>query len=110
MTSRQIAEMLSTNPVVVRRIMGRLRECGYVHSRKGRSGGWLLACSLRDVTLLEIYRVFGETSLFAIGLTDEHSNCVIEKSINAELEAVMNDAEALMLSRFGEITLDIMKN
>lgn len=108
MTSAQIAAILSTNPVVVRRIMGMLRECGYVDVTKGRSGGWSLACSLSDVTLLDIHNLLGETSLFTIGLTDEHSNCAIEKAVNAELEAVMNEAEALVLARFGEISLNIL--
>ena len=108
MTSAQIAQMLSTNPVVVRRTMGLLRESGYVQSSKGRNGGWLLTRPLSEITLLDIHNVLNETSLFTIGLTDEHRNCPIEKSINAALEGVMQEAEALLLTRFGEITLDIL--
>lgn len=108
MTSSQIAEMLSTNPVVVRRIMGVIREFGYVRSVKGKNGGWSLAKPLNEITLLDIYKVFGESSLFTIGLTDEHTDCLIEKSINFELQSVMKDAEDLMLTRFSEITLDIL--
>ena len=33
-TSERLAEMMSTNPVVVRRIMAGLREAGFVHSEK----------------------------------------------------------------------------
>ncbi len=108
-TSRQISEMLSTNPVVVRQLMGKLRECGYVRATQGRSGGWTLARALMDITFLEIYQIFGDTSLFTIGLTDEHSDCLIEKSINAELETAMGDASALLLARFGELTLDRLR-
>lgn len=108
MTSAQIAEMLSTNPVVVRRIMGLLRESGYVQSAKGRDGGWSLARPLRDITLLDIHSAFGESSLFTIGLTDEHPDCLIEKSINVALQSVMKDAEILIKKRFSEITLDVL--
>lgn len=108
MTSAQIAEMLSTNPVVVRRIMGLLRESGYVQSAKGRDGGWSLARPLRDITLLDIHNAFGESSLFTIGLIDEHSNCLIEKSINVALQSVMEDAEILIKKRFSEVTLDML--
>lgn len=106
MTSAHIAQMLSTNPVVVRRIMGGLRDAGYVRTIKGRGGGWMLACPLSSITLLDIYNIFNETSLFTIGLTDEHSDCFIEGNINKELGNIMNDASDLMLGRFGEVTLD----
>ncbi|MBU2985715.1 Rrf2 family transcriptional regulator [Saccharophagus degradans] len=107
-TSTQIAKMQSTNPVVVRRTMGLLREHGYVESTKGRNGGWAISRPLSDITLLDIHRAFGESSLFTIGLTDEHAHCPIEKSINESLGAVMNETETLLLKRFGEITLDAL--
>ena len=107
--SDYIATMLSTNPVVVRRMMGALRDKGYVRSTQGRSGGWMLACALDKVTLLDIHSAFGETSLFTIGLTDEHQNCPIEKSIHQALESVLDEAESMVLKRFGEITLDRLK-
>ena len=34
--------------------------------------------------------------------------CPIEHAVNAALKDVMNEAEAFMLERFGEITLDIL--
>ncbi|MBA3988145.1 MAG: transcriptional regulator [Idiomarina sp.] len=105
-TSEQMAEMISTNPVVVRRTMALLREANYVTSTKGHHGGWKLAKPLADITLLDIHNALGEGSIFTIGLTDEHSECVIEQAVNAALKDVMNEAEALMLKRFGQITLN----
>jgi DNA-binding IscR family transcriptional regulator len=37
-TSAQAAQMLHTNPVVVRRTMAGLREAGFVRSEKGHAG------------------------------------------------------------------------
>jgi len=104
-TSESIAKMLTTNPVVVRRTMALLRECGYVAAVKGHKGGWSLSCSLSDITLLDIHRALGERSVFTIGLTDEHNNCLIEHAVNRALDGAMKDAEALLLQRFGEVTL-----
>ncbi|HYE44453.1 MAG TPA: Rrf2 family transcriptional regulator, partial [Caulobacter sp.] len=39
MTSDAIAQMLGTNPAVVRRTMAGLRDAGYVRSEKGHGGG-----------------------------------------------------------------------
>ncbi|ALS97903.1 Rrf2 family transcriptional regulator [Lacimicrobium alkaliphilum] len=105
-TSERMAEMISTNPVVVRRTMALLREAGYVTSAKGHNGGWQLVKPLKSITLLDIHQALGEGRIFTIGLTDEHSQCVIEQAVNAALKDVMNEAEALMLQRFGQITLD----
>jgi len=105
-TSEQMAEMITTNPVVVRRTMALLRKANYVTSSKGHHGGWLLAKPLSSITLLDIHHALGEGSIFTIGLTDEHSHCVIEQAVNAALKDVMDEAEALMLKRFGQITLN----
>ena len=41
-TSTTLAQCLMTNPVVVRRVLGELREAGLVISTKGHDGGWRL--------------------------------------------------------------------
>lgn len=104
-TSDTLAKMLNTNPVVVRRTMALLRERGYVKSTKGHSGGWSLAKRLDEITLLDIHQALSESSVFAIGLTDEHNECPIEHAVNRTLKDALNEAEALLLKRFGEIPL-----
>ena len=54
MTSESLAKAMDTNPVVIRRILGGLRDQGYVRSEKGHGGGWTLACDLARVTLRDI--------------------------------------------------------
>lgn len=108
-TSETIAEMLSTNPVVVRRMLALLRDQEYVHSTKGHNGGWMLAKPLGSITLLDIHNAFGDSSLFTVGLTDEHTNCPIEIAVNNALKEVMDEAEKLMLKRFGDIHLSVLE-
>ena len=105
-TSEKIATMLNTNPVVVRRTMAGLRDKGYVTSVKGHGGGWSLAMSLSDITLLDIHNAIGESSVFTIGLSDEHTSCPIEIAVNQAISDVLIEAEALLLERFRDVTLD----
>ena len=104
-TSDNIAEMLNTNPVVVRRTMALLKEKGYVRSEKGHRGGWTLAKPLADITLLDIHKALGSSSLFAIGLSTDHPECLVEQTVNAALTEAFDAAQALLLKRLESVTL-----
>jgi DNA-binding IscR family transcriptional regulator len=104
-TSELLAKAMGTNPVVIRRIMAGLRDHGYVRSEKGHGGGWTLACNLSQVTLRDIYDALGCPSLLAIGNRTDAPGCLVEQAVNAALGKAFNDAETLLLSRFGEVTL-----
>lgn len=104
-TSAKLSQMLSTNAVVIRRIMSGLRQQGYVQSEKGHGGGWTLSCELSQVTLRDIYVALGSPSLLAIGNRTESPDCLVEQAVNAALQQTFDDAEELLLSRFDEITL-----
>ncbi|VWC60539.1 Rrf2 family transcriptional regulator [Burkholderia contaminans] len=108
MTSEAIATMLCTNPVVVRRLLGGLRDCGYVQSEKGHGGGWVLSVALDDITLLDVYRAVGEPPLFSDLVTDDEAECLVEQAVNAHLSATLKEAETTLLARFGEVTLGML--
>lgn len=107
-TSEVLARAMNTNPVVIRRIMAGLRDAGYVRSEKGHGGGWELACDLTKVTLRDIYNALGSPSLLAIGNRTETPGCLVEQAVNAALSDAFHDAEALLLSRFGKVTLAML--
>ncbi|TXR54231.1 Rrf2 family transcriptional regulator [Reinekea thalattae] len=107
-TSEFLANILRTNPVVVRRTMSGLREKGYVTSVKGHGGGWRLNVALEDITLLDIHNALGESSVFCIGLSDEHTECKIEQAVNREISSALNAAEQQLLTRFGEVSLAVL--
>lgn len=104
-TSEVLAKAMDTNPVVIRRVMAGLRDQGYVQSAKGHGGGWTLACDLSKVTLRDIYTALGSPTLLAIGNRTETPGCLIEEAVNAALNQSFEDAEALLLSRLGEVTI-----
>lgn len=108
LTSETLARAMNTNPVVIRRIMAGLRDQGYVRSEKGHGGGWTLACDLSAVTLRDIYTALGCPSLLAMGNRTEAPGCLVEQAVNVNLNQAFLDAEALLLSRFGEVTLAML--
>lgn len=104
-TSEALARAMSTNPVVIRRIMAGLRDRGYVRSEKGHGGGWTIDCDLATVTLRDIYDALGRPELLAMGNRTEAPGCLVEQAVNAALGEAFDEAEALLLRRFGEISL-----
>jgi DNA-binding IscR family transcriptional regulator len=104
-TSEQIAVMLETNAVVVRRTMAGLRNSGYVKSSIGQGGGWTIACDMTKTTLLDIYMAVGGTRLVAIGVDKANPSCAVERVVNAAVSEAILEAERLLLMRLGEISL-----
>lgn len=108
-TSETLARAMATNPVVIRRIMAGLRDRGYVRSEKGHGGGWTLARDLGEVTLRDVYEALGKPELLAMGNRTEAPGCLLEQSVNAALGQAFEDAEALLLRRFGDVTLAALR-
>ena len=104
-TSEWLAQAMQTNPVVIRRLMAGLREAGFVASAKGHGGGWLLCCSLENITLRDIHEAVGAPELLAVGHREESPGCLVEQAVNAALEQAYQDAEIMLLARLGSVTL-----
>lgn len=100
-TSETIAQMLHTNPVVVRRTMAGLRDAGYVTSTGGPGGGWLLACDLDALTVADVCEAIGHASLFAFGPADDNRACPVEAAVNRHIGEALGAAESELLRVFG---------
>lgn len=105
LTSGQLAMAMQTNPVVIRRILGGLRDAGFVRSEKGHGGGWTIARDLAAITMRDIYDAIGRPNLMAMGNRTEAPGCLIEQAVNAALDSSFRAAGALLLDRFGQVTL-----
>lgn len=105
MTSEALAPKLDTNPVVLRRTMGHLREAGIVRSEKGRGGGWSLARPLGLITLADVYDALAITNPFGIGWRSPSPNCLLERTANDAIGAALADAEATLKARLRLVTV-----
>lgn len=110
LTSEQLAGFMKTNPVVVRRTMAGLRKSGIVVSEKGHGGGWRLARAIAEITLADVHAALGSPALLAFGNRNENPQCLVEWAVNARLVDTMTEAQALVLSRLGAITLADIRN
>ncbi len=107
-TSEQLARAMDTNPVVVRRILAGLRRVGYVQSSKGHGGGWTIARDLGEISLRDVYDALGRPPLLAIGNRTEAPGCLVEQAVNAALDSAFYEAEAVLLARLGDVSLEAL--
>jgi DNA-binding IscR family transcriptional regulator len=107
-TSETIAQMLHTQPSLVRRTMAALRAAGYVESIAGPGGGWALRCELGDLTVRDVYAAIASRSAFAIGTADDNPACPVESAVNRFLDDALSSAEDELLRRFAQMRLSVI--
>ena len=104
-TSEVLAIAMQTHPVVLRRLMAGLRDAGFVVSEKGHGGGWVLSCPLDRITLGDVYQALGAPPLVSLGFREDQPTCLVALAVNDALAGAAQEAEALLLKRFGAVTL-----
>nr|WP_319391591.1 Rrf2 family transcriptional regulator [uncultured Cohaesibacter sp.] len=105
LTSEMIGKMLGTNPSLVRRTMAGLRKAGMVESIKGHGGGWILAKSLDQITLAEVYDALGTPTLFAVGVSGDRPDCLLERAANVATVNALDKARESFLSELKAVTV-----
>ena len=106
MTSTTLARCLMTNPVVVRRVLGTLREAGIVTASKGHDGGWRLLRPAAEISLRQIYAAIGESLLIRTESDPGDIQCGIVRTVNSVMGDFLADAEALLAARLERVSLD----
>lgn len=90
-TSDEMAGVLNTNPVVIRRLLAQLRSAGLVASLRGKTGGYQLERPPADISLLDVFlAVEGDrVDFFALAQRDNRPGCEpIANSIQQTLHPI----------------------
>ncbi|GHF00363.1 Rrf2 family transcriptional regulator [Streptomyces spiralis] len=105
LTSTEIADSLDSNPVLVRRILGHLRDAHLIWSTEGRGGGWSLARSPRDITLYDAYAAVEEGQVFSRHTHPPSRACEVGRNIGDLLDAEFRSAERALEEQLGRTTI-----
>lgn len=103
-TSADIADHAGTNPVVVRRVLGKLREAGLLTSEKGHAGGWRLARKPQDISLADVYLALDER-LVASDKIGEAPACSVEHALHKRVFSVLEEIEQSLVQKLGETSI-----
>ncbi|MDR4938406.1 Rrf2 family transcriptional regulator [Rossellomorea marisflavi] len=109
-SSDQIAQSVTTNPVVIRRLSGDLKKAGLLTSQAGVPG-FNLTRDPKDITLLDIYKAVNmERELFSIH-DKPNPKCPVGKRIQGTLDETFKSVQTAMENELNEQTLkDIMNH
>lgn len=104
-TSDMIAASVNTNAVVIRRILGTLRESNIVTSQSGACGGWYLKRKPQAISLREVYRSLESDPLFAMPRNPGNTHCKIGRYMQTVLDGHFKDAERAAEAELEHVSL-----
>ncbi|WP_405982708.1 Rrf2 family transcriptional regulator [Streptomyces sp. NBC_00158] len=104
-TSEQIAASVNTNPVVIRRTLGSLRDAGLVESRRGQGAGWRLARAPESITLRDVHLAVEPEPLIPLHASPPNRECPVARGIPAVLREVYDRAEEAMRAELAAVTV-----
>src|SRR3954468_21966325 len=105
-TSERIAASVNTHPVVVRRIVGVLRNAGMVTVQPGVGGGATLAREPDDITLLDVYRAVEDgDELFSLHQSEPSRSCNVGGNIRDVLRPIFCTAHRAMESVLAQVSI-----
>lgn len=104
-TSELLANSLSTNPAVVRRLLGALTKAGLTSSQLGKGGGSMLARGPKKITLADIYRAVETPGLVAMPRATPNPSCPVSGAVGPVLDQVGHVAEAAFMAALEAVSL-----
>ncbi|WP_424767615.1 RrF2 family transcriptional regulator [Paenibacillus sp. sgz302251] len=105
-SSEAIARNVGTNPTRIRKVMSILRKHGFVTTKEGIGGGYILNCEPQEVTLADIYRALSGGTLkphWCSGNPEE--DCVISANIQGVMDHFFHEAEQHYVAYLEQNTL-----
>ena len=86
--STELGESIGTNPVVVRRIVGRLKEFGLIKVKQGIGGGYFLGRPPASISLWDIYLAMKKENPFRCKIGN------VEDAVSADLPEALEETFA----------------
>lgn len=100
-TSADLAEVLHTNPVVIRRILSSLQQADLIVSQKGPSGGSKLTRPAKSITLAEVHRALESSGKLNL----PKSSGTVASKIHGAISKAYRDCHRAFEAELDKVTL-----
>jgi DNA-binding IscR family transcriptional regulator len=106
LTSEQIAASLASHPVLVRRVLGPLRDAGVVNvSGRGPNAAWSLGHPAAEISLLDVYDALGREPAFNLHPHEPNLECPVGFGIRPVLSQVYVDVDNAIAGQLEQRTI-----
>ena len=105
-TSNFLAGSVGANPVIVRNVMGNLKESGIIAISQGKSG-ISLAKELSNITFYDVYKAVDcvdDSGLFHFH-ENPNINCPVGKNIHIAMDEKLQKVQSVMENELSRITM-----
>lgn len=103
--SAEIAASVSTNPVVIRRLLSALVKARLVKAQKGATGGFSLASAATNISLLDVYRAVEPNPSHGLDRFTPNHRCPVGAKIETILHGIFFKAQAGMEGELARVRL-----
>ena len=109
LTSERIARSVGCNPVMIRTLLGKLKEAGLVDIHRG-TGGAVLRKEPKDITVWDVYHAVDPDSIkhFIGKHSHPYSQCSVGQQIENILEIPYEKVRKAVRQAMAETTLEDM--
>jgi len=101
--SNELAASIGTNPVVVRRIVSRLKEFGIIKVKVGLGGGYVLGRTSGNISLWDIYLAMRKDNPFKLRIGNPED--ALSTTLPVALEETLADTEYAMKKPLGNTSV-----
>ncbi|WP_154985246.1 Rrf2 family transcriptional regulator [Paenibacillus xylanexedens] len=110
--SEDLSQSVGTHPARVRKVLSVLRKHGYLTTKEGAHGGYLLSRPSEEIKLGEVYRLVAGGSLGPSWCSGESgSPCKVSSNMQGVMGAIYDGGEEALSAYFDRISiLDVMQS
>lgn len=110
LSSTFIAGSVNTNPVIIRQIVGQLRDADLVKTIPGSTGGTILKKDPAHITLGDVYQLVKEDTFFGLHPNEPNPLCPVGRNIQGVLSKVFEQMDHLVTDALAGISMADMIN
>ncbi|WP_458464236.1 RrF2 family transcriptional regulator [Paenibacillus sp.] len=108
--SEDLSQSVGTHPARVRKVLSVLRKHGYLTTKEGAHGGYLLSRPSEEIKLGELYRLVAGGSLGPSWCSGESgSSCVVSSNMQDVMGEIYNGGEEALSAYFDRISIEDVK-
>jgi Rrf2 family protein len=104
-SSPALAASVRTNPVVIRRLLIKLRHSGLIRAHTGKAGGVQLARRAESITLLDVFRAVEGGSPFVLPDKPENKACEVSCAMKSLLSTVLAETDRAISKSLEKVRL-----